>query len=510
MSSVSRLLVIMPNNLGDVIMATPVPAAMKARDPGTHITFFVEKGFDEPLVGNPHIDRIFCFDRAGVRDHMIGGRVGEGLALLRRQIDDLCASPFDRVINLCQIDYISRLMPLIPARAYVGRRFLSEGIDAVADPWSRYLYAIPFGRAANRLHASDIYRRIAGVGAVGAPYVLCIDDTERRAAEAFLSAQGMAPGLRPLIFLQPGASVAGKRWPRAHWCTLAAALADAGWGVLVAGSPSEQGDAAAVVAATGGRGVLLAGALTFRESCAVLSYADCCVSGDTAAMHAAAALSVRTVALFGPTSPVETGPYGDGHLILSPATGSRPSFDLSGDTSLSRIPPAAVLRAVVEDRDTGVCGVESYRTVINVRGEYTLLPLAHAVSSGIPWFDAVSAGSSIRVLDDHGDPVDDPAGHEILMRMNEACEIMAAELDGFIERGDGSGLGRMEQKRAEISAETPDALMNFLAALLNLRLNAVPLLDLRAGIGAMRTICRENGATLSDCCAVAEGSGSEV
>jgi heptosyltransferase-1 len=40
------------------------------------------------------------------------------------------------------------------------------------------------------------------------------------------------------------------------------------------------------------------------------------VTADTGAMHLAAALETPVVALFGPTAPWRTGPFGEGHEIV--------------------------------------------------------------------------------------------------------------------------------------------------------------------------------------------------
>ena len=54
-----------------------------------------------------------------------------------------------------------------------------------------------------------------------------------------------------------------------------------------------------------------------RKLFAVLNEIDVLVTGDTLALHAAAALGKRIVALFGPTSPQEAELYGRGEKIVS-------------------------------------------------------------------------------------------------------------------------------------------------------------------------------------------------
>ena len=50
------------------------------------------------------------------------------------------------------------------------------------------------------------------------------------------------------------------------------------------------------------------------------------VSTDTGPMHLAAAVGTRVVALFGPTAPNRTGPYGSQHVVLRHQVPCSPCF----------------------------------------------------------------------------------------------------------------------------------------------------------------------------------------
>jgi len=94
-------------------------------------------------------------------------------------------------------------------------------------------------------------------------------------------------------------------------------LAANGWNICVTGAPVEQEVAATIASRIGTKAVCAAGETSFRQSIALLSCGRACVTGDTAQMHASCALGIPTYAIFGPTNPVETGPYGDGHYVFS-------------------------------------------------------------------------------------------------------------------------------------------------------------------------------------------------
>ena len=50
------------------------------------------------------------------------------------------------------------------------------------------------------------------------------------------------------------------------------------------------------------------------------------VSTDTGPMHLGAAVGTPVVALFGPTAPWRTGPYGEGHTVIRTAPPCSPCF----------------------------------------------------------------------------------------------------------------------------------------------------------------------------------------
>jgi ADP-heptose:LPS heptosyltransferase len=61
---------------------------------------------------------------------------------------------------------------------------------------------------------------------------------------------------------------------------------------------------------------MAAGETSLKELCAILKRVDLMVTCDSGPMHIAAAMGTPTVALFGPTDPERTGPYGGGHKVL--------------------------------------------------------------------------------------------------------------------------------------------------------------------------------------------------
>jgi len=64
---------------------------------------------------------------------------------------------------------------------------------------------------------------------------------------------------------------------------------------------------------------------------ALFEKASVVIANDTGPMHLAVAMKANTIALFGPTSPRLTGPYGEGHyrVIMKQQECEVPCYDLA-------------------------------------------------------------------------------------------------------------------------------------------------------------------------------------
>ncbi len=488
----NKILVILPNNLGDVIMALPVLEGLKKNDAKAHITFFVETGYEGGLIGSPWCDRIFLFDRKEIRDRARTRNWRDSLDALTNIVRELAKERFDRLINLSQHPYTAYIAGLLSSPQTVGRIFLREGNHAVADSWSRYLYAIPFGRAYNRLHATDIYRSIVGVAHIRSQEPLFVGADEREQAGRFLQSRGIDPARAPVMVLQPGAAYQAKRWPLEHFAALGRMLIDGGYKIVITGAQAEVAIANDLQSLLDGA-VVTAGALSFRETIALLPHAAGCVTGDTAIMHAAAALGRPVYALFGPTNPVETGPYRPGAWVFCGRCANRPCFCFECKTHLcmKSIIPGEVYRAIREN-SVKQASSDVYLTAIDSDGMLRLDPV---VERGAPYCNQAGAALARRFVDPEYRPdfAASDAEAAVLKKETysvvEAARSMAQLLVDFESTRSPDALRAFETIRGSLSGLS--GIGAFWTALLNLQLNSVPLLDPAQGIAETRELCRK-------------------
>lgn len=473
-----KRLIILPNNIGDVIMAAPLFEAFKRNNSGDEIHFLVEKGYEGGILNNPYLNKIHLFPRSksaqALRD---ASTFGSEARELSEYIDSLADEQFDQIINLSQHPLYSVLTSLISAKEVVGMNCVGEGIDILNNFWTRYLFAIPYNRKCNSMHAIDVYKRIAGVPNDPAEPKIFLSEEEKKLAKAWLSEEGW-DGEQKLIVFQPGAAIASKMWGTARFTELGHKLIADGWKVLITGAPSEVEMCKTIAEALGKDTIMSAGKTTFRESVSFMSCAQAVVTGDTALMHAAAALEIKTYALFGPTSPVETGPYGSGHAIfVTDSCKNPPCFKHScdGENCLNDISVETVFEAI-----NG--GAVHYRTAIE-NGQYSLVEEERERSRYID----EDASKAVLELLTNGE-IESTHSAEVnseLVKLEKILSLASMSLSHF-QQGDSDAYQRYAEHISKMQELT--GVGEFFSALINIGLNSIPLTDMNAGVQEMQNV----------------------
>lgn len=485
-----RYIVILPNNLGDVIMALPMLSALRQQSE-CFITFLVEEGYEGGLQKSRLCDRIVTIPRKSIKNALTGNGWTHGIADLDRVIASAWGEGAETIINLSQHSYCSYLASCFTASDKRGRHFLPEGNHAVNDVWSRYLYAIPYSRRSNELHASDVYCRIAGVTYLrDGDTLMTIDKNETDLLDKKLYGLGIVPSNK-LILLQPGAAWESKRWPEQHFFELGKKLTHAGYRCVITGAPIEATLTECIASGIGSGACSTAGKLSFRETIVLCSKACAVVTGDTALMHAAAALQIKVVALFGPTSPVETGPYGDGHTVLCGTCSKSPCFSTicSSRECMLSIKPEDVY-CCITDADHQCASVNQMITRLE-DGCYRLVQM-NKIGNGLT--DKAESYLTRRLCGDTP-AADGIEGEELktakrtTIRCIQHCIQMEQSLTRYRISKDTSALSYYEQIRLSLAELI--GLGSFWNAYLNTGLNSVPLLDGEAALDATISTIRE-------------------
>lgn len=322
-----RILVIAPSWVGDAILSEPLIAAL-VEDPAD------PKLID--VVAPPWCGPVYARMRGVHRILEAPAAHGEFAWRARRKLGMALRNAGYARAYVLPNTWKSALLPWfarVPERiGYVGESRYGLLTDA------RRLDRHAFPQLVARYRALVAAPPAKGEFAV-AP-VLVPDEANATAA---MRALGLTQA-RSVAVLCPGAEYGpAKRWPAAHFATVARRLADDGHAIWILGSPNDRDAAAALVEALGkeGRNVHdLTGRTDLGTAIDLMSKAALVISNDSGLMHAAAAVRAPLVALFGSSSPVYTPP-------LSP-TARIARIDIACSPCFERVCPLGHFRCMRE------------------------------------------------------------------------------------------------------------------------------------------------------------------
>ena len=326
-----RILLIKLSSFGDVLHALPTLEALRAAFPQGHITWLVEAPYAPLLSGHPALDEVWAVPRV-----RWGQKVRrEELLVLIRLLGRMRFTPFDLVIDL---------QGLLKSALWVA---LAKSPRKVGYDRTRELSYLPLTEKIPPYdpEAHAVWRYLNVARYLGAPPAL----PRFRLGLTPVLPESLAALDRDLVVLHPGARWPTKIWPAASWAHLADWLIrEKGLAVVITGSAADRELASQICAQMQEQALNLAGRTTLKELAGVLQKTRIAVTADTGPMHLAAALGTRVVALFGPTAPGRTGPFGEGHRVVRLGVECSPCFQRQcpEPRCLTDLSPEAVQAAV--------------------------------------------------------------------------------------------------------------------------------------------------------------------
>ena len=282
-----RVLIIKPSSLGDIIHALPAVNLIRRRYPDAHLAWLVNTGFTSLLQNCPLIDEIIPFPRHEFRKLP---------ALVKR----LRQNPYNLVIDLQGLLRSGLLTAVTGARRRVGfaATFAREGAHLA------YNEIVPVGRP----HAVE--RNLLVARHLGCDWTGAIEFPLGTTAACQTSVTALLAGLTAPIAVNPAA-----RWPTKFWGDdkFAAVIRHLPAArVILTGAATEAARIAGIAPACRN----LAGQTDLAQLTEIYRRCAVVITNDSGPMHLAAAVGTPVVAIFGPTDPAITGPYGKQHRVL--------------------------------------------------------------------------------------------------------------------------------------------------------------------------------------------------
>ena len=277
--------------LGDVILTTPVLAALANTYPGAAIDYLCESPYEQVLAGNPHLR-----DRLVLRSEE--GGEGLGMAKMLRRI----RGRYDMVIDLFSNPRSSILTGLSGARTRVGGgkppRSWFYNTAASSGP-------SPFEESAVGHHLR-FAESVCGAILPSEPTVY-VNAAEIKEGRRILDDRGLGGGC---IAILAGGSWSTREWPVGHFVRLAAQIRMAGgYKPVFIGQPERRERMDEIRKLSHSQVSILPG-FDLRTLAGVLKNCRALVTCDGGVMHMAIASGVPTLAVFGSTDPRIWFPYG--------------------------------------------------------------------------------------------------------------------------------------------------------------------------------------------------------
>lgn len=332
--SLTRLLVVLPSWVGDVVMATPTLRALRRAFPGAFIGGLCRPGMDELLAGTDFFDELHVERASGVMGPKF---VAAKLRPRRYEVALLLTNSFSTALTTRiagiprRIGYDRDARGLLLTDKLMPPRRPGGGWEPV--PAVRYYWTL-----AERCILPESPVQGAALG----PMELGLTPAQAQAGQELLARTFPDVDLsRGLATLNPGGNNPAKRWPADRFARLGARIVrEFGWAVAVNGSPNEKaltGEIVALARASlgldaGRVGDLAASGVTLGSLKGAVRGAKLMVTNDTGPRHIAAAFGVPLVSLFGPTDHRWTtinAPAGEVVLVADPTL---PDHEVANDS----------------------------------------------------------------------------------------------------------------------------------------------------------------------------------
>lgn len=303
----TRIVLVLPCCIGDVVMATPTLQALRRAYPQAHITWAVGGWSRAAIEQHPALDAVLDTGPAALP---VKSAVG-----FWHFVRQLRAQRFDLAVSLVRSPLMSAALALsgIPHRA---------GLDSAGRGFG-YTIRAPISPQDER-HEADIYLDVpralglptAGLKANCPPTAADLD-----AAQTVLNRLGLLNTpfmlVNPAGGNNPGMHMDSKRYPPAALAALADGLSDAlGWPIVLVGGPKDSSLVEAVQQHQQRPAPSLVGQVSLRQIAALASLSRLYIGNDTGLTHLAAAAGAPTVMLMGPTSPTRYAPYTDHSIAI--------------------------------------------------------------------------------------------------------------------------------------------------------------------------------------------------
>jgi len=325
-----NILIVKLSAIGDVIHTLPALNAVRSHYPKAHITWLVEEDAAPLVEGHEALDRILVSRRKrwlkALRSSSLPGTIREIYGFIKALRD----TRYDMILDFQALLKSGILIALARGDRKIG---FGKGLEHMEHSYfflNERILAVDM--EIHALSRGMMLLDALGISPNEVEYRLPVSDHDRKKVDKLITRYGLAD-IEPLIAINPVAKWETKLWPNEKFAQLAEELMDTFHAKIVfTGAAGDRQTIQNIVSAMNSRVVNLAGDTTLNMLAALYEKMDLVISTDTGPMHMAAAVGTPVVALFGPTAPWRTGPYGSAHQTIRAGLDCSPCFKRKCET----------------------------------------------------------------------------------------------------------------------------------------------------------------------------------
>jgi len=308
-----NILIVKTSAIGDVTHTLPALNAIRKKYPNAHISWLVEEAAQDIVRGHHALTEVLVSRR-------------------KKWINDIKSKNFFTAINeifsfiRCirnkQYDLVIDFQNLLKSSMFIAlTRAQKKAGYGVGMAHSEYSYIVLDHRVpAVNMDYHAVYRELILLEKLGIPvktieFDLPVFDTDRREIVNRLYSEG-ALNQKPLIAINPMAKWRTKLWDLSKFSLIADQCSDWGFQVVFTGSQQDMDGISEIQKKMKTRAINLCGKTSLKSLAALYEKCQLLITTDTGPMHIAASLGKSVVAIFGPTAPWRTGPFGNQHAVV--------------------------------------------------------------------------------------------------------------------------------------------------------------------------------------------------
>ena len=302
-----NILIVKLSAIGDVIHTLPSLAALRHLYPDTHITWVVEEAAADIVKNHPYLNAVIVSRRKSWPKDILNNKFLKPLFNMRSLIKEVRQRPYDLVIDFHGLFKSSIIVLLSSGKRKLGYNSLQE--------LSGLFLTEKIPEDMNK-HAVDRYLdlpRYLGAKIDKAEFVLPQNKDAEVKVQTLMSKHNLRGG--EFIAINPIAYWETKLWYDNNFAILADLIKN-NLQMDVVFTGSEKTIIEEITSKTKTKTINLGGQTTLLDLAYLYKKARFLITTDSGPMHMAAAVGTPVIALFGPTDPVRTGPYGENHTIV--------------------------------------------------------------------------------------------------------------------------------------------------------------------------------------------------